>query len=144
MKFSQFILISAKRLIVLIMRFYWNRLPVLGLVVIYSNSWKVISKIVNNELKLTTVSQLPFHSIPPKALLLDLSYFLIFINDLPCVCVNLIMLLFADDSKISNADLIELQNDLIRIYNWAKANKMEFNNTKTELQWFTLHRYKIL
>ena len=53
------------------------------------------------------------------------------------------MLLFADDSKISNADPIELQNDLIRIYNWAKAKKWEFNNTKTELLWFTLHRYKI-
>ena len=66
-----------------------------------------------------------------------------FINDLPCVCVNPIMLLFADDSKISNDDPIEFQNDLIRIYNWAKANKMEFNNTKTELLWFTLHRYKI-
>ena len=56
---------------------------------------------------------------------------------------NSIMLLFVDDSKISNADPIELQNDLIRIYNWAKAKKWEFNNTKTELLWFTLHRYKI-
>ena len=86
---------------------------------------------------------LPIKSGVPQGSVIGPLLFLIFINDLPGVCVDSIMLLFADDSKISNADPIELQNDLIRIYNWAKANKMEFNNTKTELLWFTLHRYKI-
>ena len=143
MKFSQFILISAKRLIVLIMR--------LKKVASFETGGNIL-KLLKNYLEdreqrvkiddcLSTT--LPIKSGVPQGSVIGPLLFLLFINGLPCVCVKPIMLLFADDSKNSNADPIELQNDLMRIYNWAKASKMEFNNTKTELLWFTLHRYKI-
>ena len=45
---------------------------------------------------------------------------------------------FADDTRIlgeinNESIYVEMQNDLIRLYNWATDNNLKFNNKKYEL-----------
>ena len=45
---------------------------------------------------------------------------------------------FADDTRVSKGvkamnDAVQLQSDLLKIYDWADENKMVFNNLKFEL-----------
>ena len=146
MKFSQFILISVYLLFDGVHHeIFLKKVASFG---IGGNILKLLkSYLEDREQRVKTddclSTALPIRSGVPQGSVIGPLLFLIFFNDLPCVCVNPIVLLFTDDSKTSSAGPIELQNDLIMIYNWAKANIMEFNNTKTEVLWFTLHRYKL-
>ena len=86
---------------------------------------------------------LPISSGVPQGSVLGPLLFLVFINDLPDVLETSIAYLFADDTKINNADPVLLQNDLLKLHQWGLENKMQFNFSKTSLIWFTLKRKDI-
>ena len=67
----------------------------------------------------------------PQGSILGPLLFLIFINDMPECCVHSFMFLYADDSKLCNMSLTDLQNDINRCVNWASENLMSFNINKT-------------
>ena len=75
--------------------------------------------------------------VPPGSILGRL-LFIIFINDLQECCTKSHVLIFADDTKETTKCSYELQNDLIRLHDWAFENKMVFNADKTKLIWFSL------
>ena len=58
--------------------------------------------------------------------------FIVFINDLPSVCLSSIVFLYADDSKAINTNLKNLQLDLNACISWAEQSLMVFNASKTE------------
>ena len=63
--------------------------------------------------------------------------FLIFINDIDCGITNW-LLKFADDAKLfgrvqSDPDKNSLQDDLQRLFDWAKEWQMEFNIDKCKV-----------
>ena len=72
--------------------------------------------------------------------------FLIYINDLASVSLDLYFILFADDTNLvySNASpeaLMEIVNqDLTKINNWFNANKLTLNTDKTNFIIFKSHR----
>ena len=63
--------------------------------------------------------------------------FLIYINDLPNVC-NLRIRLFADDASLTMSNKSEsllenrMNNELIKVDEWSKTNKLSLNYDKTE------------
>ena len=64
--------------------------------------------------------------------------FIIFTNDLPYVTTNTDMVMYADDTTLySTADTLHelednLNQDLVRVSNWVKDNKLALNVTKTK------------
>ena len=64
----------------------------------------------------------------PQGSILGPLFFLVFINDLPDYCVNLKIILFADDAKfISPGQAQEqIQSDLNNVFNWTIDNNMPF------------------
>ena len=48
--------------------------------------------------------------------------------------------IFADDTKIIMKYPHELQNDLLRLHDWALESKMVFKADKTKLIWFSLKK----
>lgn len=72
---------------------------------------------------------------------LGLLQFLIMINDLPGVVRNAECLLFADDLKLLLAvrdrkDCIKFQQDIDRVVQWNRQNKLEFNISKCSIMSF--------
>ena len=73
----------------------------------------------------------------PQGSVLGPILFLIFINDMDCGITNW-LLKFADDAKLfgkvqSDMDNITLQEDLQRLFDWAKEWQMEFNTDKCKV-----------
>ena len=73
----------------------------------------------------------------PQGTVLAALLFVIMISDIDEEVKNSIIRCFADDTKVSSkikseADKVLLQEDLQRIYEWANANLMEFNENKFE------------
>ena len=76
--------------------------------------------------------------VPHGSILVPL-FFLFFVKDLPSLCQNVTLLLFADDAKFISLGLTkeEFQNDLIVIYKWTVQNNMPFNVDKSTPVSFT-------
>ena len=68
----------------------------------------------------------------PQESVLGPLLFIVFINDLPSVCLSSIMFFYADDSKAIYMNLKNLQLDLNACISWAEQNLMELNASKTE------------
>ena len=63
--------------------------------------------------------------------------FIIFINDIDKEVVNSFLASFADDTRISKgvkhqADIVQFQEDLNKVYLWAEQNSMVLNTSKFE------------
>ena len=69
--------------------------------------------------------------VPQRSVLSPL-LFIVFINDLPSVCLPSVMFLYADDSIAINTILKSLQLDLNACISWAEQNLMEFNASQNE------------
>ena len=59
--------------------------------------------------------------------------FVLFINDLPGCLTSSTCYLFADDSKILNNDVDQLQLDIDSMVTWSQANGLRFHPDKTRL-----------
>ncbi|CAF4878055.1 unnamed protein product [Pieris macdunnoughi] len=72
--------------------------------------------------------------------------FMIMLNDLPKVVKNAKCLLFADDIKLympieSTDDCIRLQEDIDRVVNWSRRNRLGFNLAKCKVISFSRARF---
>ena len=87
----------------------------------------------------TESSPLPVLSGVPQGTVLGPLFFLVYINDITKnISPGTTVRLFADDTSVyrrinSEADAIELQNDLDILQEWEVANKMEFHPGKCQL-----------
>ena len=92
---------------------------------------------LSNEFKLSS-------GVPQGSLLSPL-LFLIFINDLPDICNQMIPLLFADDAKFLSIGLKSenIQHDLNQLYEWTSLNKLPLILYYTIL-YYTILYYTIL
>ena len=74
----------------------------------------------------------------PQGTVLGPLLFLIMINDIDQNIIEINISIFADDTRISKPinneeDVEALQEDLEKLYSWAKENNMAFNGTKFEV-----------
>ena len=61
--------------------------------------------------------------------------FILYINDLPTVCIGITLVMFADDTTVDNAsndNNLPLQMDVERISKWFNLNKLIINYDKCE------------
>ena len=73
----------------------------------------------------------------PQGSVLGPLLFLIMIYDIDCGLLDSFLSSFADDTRLGMSiknqdDVIKFQDDLNRVYKWAKDNNMDFNNNKFE------------
>ena len=80
----------------------------------------------------------------PQGSLLSPLLFLIFINDLPDICNQMIPLLFADDAKFLSIGLKSenIQHDLNKLYEWTSLNKLPLNVEKCAYLAITNKQYQ--
>jgi len=77
----------------------------------------------------------------PQGTVLGPLLFIIHVNDMEDVILLVLILCFADDTRLSHAiraglieeDMLSLQTDLHNIIKWARDNNMELNETKFDL-----------
>ena len=73
----------------------------------------------------------------PQGSVLGPLLFTVYVNDLP-PCVNSLLLLFADDTKLfrcirSEMDIVQLQHDIDALLEWSKSWLHSFNISKCKL-----------
>ena len=83
-------------------------------------------------------SEGPVYSGVPRGSSLGPLLFLIMISDIDNCVDHVAVSSFADDTRVliiieKPEDCVKMQDDLIRIYNWATDNHMQFNSKKFEL-----------
>ena len=76
----------------------------------------------------------------PQGSFLGPLFIINFIIDLLECCTIFHVVIFADDTQITTNCLYELQNDFLRLHDWAFENKNVFNADKTLLVWFSLKK----
>ena len=75
----------------------------------------------------------------PQGSVLGPFLFLLYINDLPNVCQNSQMMIFADDTTIINAGKRTdplIKNDIVAVSKWFKSSKLTINTDKCEAMFF--------